>query len=262
VLELHSLGVGAGYGQNDVREMAELLTGLDATAAEGALFRPERAEPGPETVLGKTYSGEGMAPIRAALQDLALRPETARHLAWKLAVHFVSDDPDPDLIGAIAEAYRGSGGGLKASYEALLSHPAAWEPRLLKARQPVDFILAALRALGWNGRDVMALGARPLKRFLLRPMGVMGQEWGRPNGPDGWPEAAENWISPQGLGARIAWAMEVPERLVPQMPDPVAFATRALGPAAEERVLWAAARAETQREGVGLVLASPAFNRR
>jgi uncharacterized protein (DUF1800 family) len=262
VLELHTLGVGAGYGQTDVREMAELLTGLDATAAEGLLFRPERAEPGPETVLGKTYSGAGMAPIRAALQDLAQRPETALHLARKLAVHFVADDPDPDLVGAIAAAYRQSGGGLLAAYEALLTHPAAWVQTLAKARQPLDFTLAALRALGWRGRDVMALGARPLRRFILRPMALMGQEWGRPNGPDGWPESVESWITPQGLGARIAWAMEVPDRLVKTLPDPQDFAQTALGPAADARLLWAVARAETRREGVGLVLASPAFNRR
>jgi uncharacterized protein (DUF1800 family) len=90
----------------------------------------------------------------------------------------------------------------------------------------------------------------------------MGQEWQQPRGPDGWAEEAQAWITPQGLAARITWAMEVPGRLVRPMPDPVMFAHTALGSAADERLLWAVARAESQREGVGLVLASPAFNRR
>ncbi|KAF0113021.1 MAG: hypothetical protein FD150_2171 [Rhodobacteraceae bacterium] len=77
LLELHTLGVGAGYAQTDVRELAELLTGL-AVGPEGFVFDAKRAEPGGETVLGVHYDGKGMGPIRAVLDDLAERPETAR----------------------------------------------------------------------------------------------------------------------------------------------------------------------------------------
>jgi uncharacterized protein (DUF1800 family) len=262
VLELHSLGVGAGYGQDDVRQMALLLTGLEATAEGGFAFRPDRAEPGAETVLGKAYGGEGIAPIKAALRDIAMRGETATHIAHKLAVHFVSDTPDAGLVAALTTAFRDSGGALMAVYRALLTHPAAWEPRLMKARQPVDFILAALRALGMDGAQLRRMDRGPAMRLLARPMALMGQTWQEPAGPDGWPEAAEAWITPQGMAARITWAMEVPGRLVVPMPDPSDFLRRALGPAADERLIWAAARAESTREGVGLVLASPAFNRR
>ncbi len=262
VIELHSLGVGAGYTQTDVRQMALLLTGLDATAREGFLFRPERAEPGAETVLGKPYGGEGLVPIKAALRDLARRPETAAHIARKLATHFVSDTPDADLVATMTTAYQDTGGRLDAVYAALLNHPAAWEPKLMKARQPVDFLLAALRALGLTGDALRKMTRGPFHRMVLRPMALMGQAWQNPNGPDGWAEEAEAWITPQGLGARIAWAMEVPGRLVVPMPDPDVFVKTALGSAADDRLIWAAARAESKREGVGLVLASPAFNRR
>jgi uncharacterized protein (DUF1800 family) len=262
VMELHSLGVGAGYAQNDVRQMALLLTGLDANAQDGFIFHPNRAEPGAETVLGKTYGGEGLAPIKAALSDIARREETAAHIARKLAVHFVSDTPDAALVAAMTAAYRDSDGALMQVYRALLTHPAAWEPKLMKARQPVDFLLAALRALGMTGRELRRMGRGPAQRMLARPMALMGQDWQAAPGPDGWPEEAEAWITPQGMAARITWAMEAPGRLVVPMPDPSAFLRRILGTAADERLIWAAARAESKREGVGLVLASPAFNRR
>ncbi len=98
--------------------------------------------------------------------------------------------------------------------------------------------------------------------MIIGAMKRMGQPWQEPRGPDGWPEAANDWISPQGLAARITWAMEVPGRLVTDMPDPADFARGALGNLASERLLWAVERAENRREGVGLVLASPEFNRR
>jgi uncharacterized protein (DUF1800 family) len=262
VMELQSLGVSASYSQFDVRQMALLLTGLNANPRDGFVFQPNRAEPGSETVLGNTYGGEGLAPIKAALTDLARRPETAAHIAGKLARHFVSDTPDLGLVAAMTAAYRDHDGALMPVYAAMLTHPAAWEPKLRKARQPVDFIIAALRACDITGNDLRQMARGPFSRMVLRPMGLMGQSWQQPNGPDGWPEEAESWITPQGLGARIAWAMEVPGRLLVPMPDPVAFAKRALGSAADERLLWAAARAQSKREGVGLVLASPAFNRR
>ncbi|MBH1974501.1 MAG: DUF1800 domain-containing protein, partial [Rhodobacteraceae bacterium] len=196
LLELHSLGVGAAYSQTDVTQMAELLTGLTAQAEKGMVFEANRAEPGPETVLGKAYDGKGLQPIRAVLQDLALRPETAAHLARKLAVHFVSDEPDPDLVAAIEAAYIESGGDLMASYGALLQHPAAWAMPFEKVRQPYDFVIAGLRAMGISGEAVVAMDRGLLRGVVLQPMAAMGQPYQSADGPDGWPEEAAAWITP------------------------------------------------------------------
>jgi len=260
LIELHTLGVGAGYSQTDVRELAELLTGLAYDPETGFRFAPRWAEPGPETVLGRRYEGAGLKPIHAVLEDLALRPETARHIARKLAVHFVADEPPADLVADLEAAFVASDGDLSVVHAALLHHPAAWGPLGGKARQPIDFVLAGLRALGVTAADLAALA--PLGRLVLNPMRAMGQRIEGPYGPDGWPEAAEAWITPQGLGARIKWALEVPKVLRPDLPDPVDFARAALGDAADPRLLWAAARAESLQDGAALVLASPAFNRR
>jgi uncharacterized protein (DUF1800 family) len=145
LMELHTLGVGAVYSQDDVRQLAELLTGLAVDPVAGFVFDARRVEPGPERVLGRDYAGDGIEAIRAVLADLAARPETARHLAHKLAVHFVADDPDPGLVTAMEAAFRDSGGDLVAVTAALLAHPAAWAEAAAKARQPFDFVVAALR---------------------------------------------------------------------------------------------------------------------
>jgi uncharacterized protein (DUF1800 family) len=261
LLELHTMG--SGYDQSDVRQLAEALTGLtfDRRTGEGH-YDPRLAEPGAETVLGRSYGGETLDMVNGLLGDLALRPETARHLARKLAVHFVSDDPDPALIDTIAAAWSSRGGALMPVYSALLAHPAAWQPELGKARQPLDFLVAALRALGVSGAEVAGWDERRVRHLILDPLAAMGQSWKRPRGPDGWPEEAAAWITPPALSARISWAMKVPAILRRELPDPADFAITALGPDAPQAVTWAAERAEVLAEGVGIVLASAAFNRR
>lgn len=261
LLELHTLGAGAGYTQDDVRQMAELLTGL-IIGKGGFRFDKRRAEPGAETVLGVEYAGDTFAPVVQALDDLSRRPETANHIAHKLAVHFVSDTPDAGLVAAIARAWADTGGDLMAAYTALLTHPAAATPQAAKARQPFDFMVSALRALGLNGADITAMNDGTFRRLVLKPMGDMGQPWQAAPGPDGWPEAPENWISPQGMAARITWAMDAPRHLAQPLPDPALVMTTALGPRASAPLIWAVPRSETLIEALGLVLVSPEFNRR
>lgn len=259
LLELHTLGVGAGYSQSDVRQLAELLTGL-TVGREGFVFDAKRAEPGTETVLGVTYDGKGEAPILQVLEVLAARPETSAHLARKLAVHFVADDPDGGLVDDLDARFRETGGDLLAVSEALAVHPAAATG--VKARQPFDFLIASFRALGVGPEVIMGLEPRAFRRLILDPLQAMGQPFQQAPGPDGWPEREADWITPQGLAARIDWAMQAPQRLVRPLPDPRAFLSRALRGRAGEKLAWAVGAAESARDGVGLVLASPEFNRR
>lgn len=263
VLELHTLGVDGPYTQGDVRQLAELFTGLSAKLADGFVFRKDFAEPGSETVLGKTYAAEaGLEPVLAALRDLAAHPATAEHIARKLAIHFVSDRPDPALVGHVAEHYRSSGGELMAVYGALLEHPAAWQPALENVKPPFDFVASAIRALNVPHTRLKATRPRDLQRGIMLPLRLMGQDWENPAGPDGWPEDDRHWITPQGLAARMGWAMAAPSQLLAQLPDPESFAQASLGAYADQRVRFAARSAETRAEAAGLVLSSPAFQRR
>jgi len=262
LLELHTLGVGAGYSQADVREMAELLTGLTFVPDRGFAFDKARVEPGADLVLGVEYGGEGTEPILRALDDLSVRPETARHIATKLAVHFTADTPDAGLVAALEAEWLRTGGDLAAVAGVLTGHPAAWAPGAGKARQPWDFVVAALRALGVAPEAITALDEDGFLALLHGPMKAMGQDVQNAPGPDGWPEAAEDWITPQAMAARIDWAVDAPGRLLAALPEPRAFALAALGSRADERLLWAVDASESRAEAVGLVLASPAFNRR
>lgn len=262
ILELHTLGVGAKYTQTDVREFAELLTGL-MVDKNGFRFNPRIAEPGAETVLGATYGGARprLEDIHGALANIARRPDTAHHLARKLATHFVSDTPDADHVAHVAAAYTRNEGNLLATYAAMLEHPAAWSERLTKVKQPWDLVVSALRALGIDRQTIGKLTTRDLRRGLSAPLLAMGQQPFRPPGPDGWPEEASAWITPATLTARLDWLSALARRFAGDT-DPRTFVQTALGDAATDTLRFAAQGAEKKWEGVALVLASPEFNRR
>jgi uncharacterized protein (DUF1800 family) len=265
ILELHTVGVGAAYGQDDVRQFAELLTGLTVDRQRGAMvFSPDRAEPGAEAVLGTWYGGAPVAAeaeIDAALDALATHPATARHIAQKLAVHFVADAPDPGLVAHLEATFRDFNGDLMALYAALLEHPASWQGLGGKVRQPFDFVVATLRAAGVADRATLARYVGDPATSPLGALARMNQPIWQPEGPDGWPEEAEAWISPPGLTGRIDWASRLGVALGPEI-DPRAFVETALGPLAREDTRFAARAAAERWEGIALVLASPEFNRR
>jgi uncharacterized protein (DUF1800 family) len=244
--------------------LAELFTGLGLTRDNQFVFRPRMAEPGAETVLGQSYGGgrARLEQVLEALRDLARHPATARHIAWKLAVHFTADKPDPDLVEQLAARYQSTDGDLLAVYQALLEHPAAWAPKLANVKPPFDYVASACRALGLNEDQIAGLRPGQQRRLFLTPLTPMGQRWGFSNGPDGWPEEDSAWITPAALAARLRWALAAPRQLTEPLPDPRQFAATALGHFADARVQFAAGAAETRAEAIGLVLSAPAFQRR
>ncbi|MBE3640591.1 DUF1800 domain-containing protein [Mangrovicoccus algicola] len=268
VLELHTLGVGGSYGQQDVRQMAELLAGVTMTDELETVFRQARAEPGAEHVLGFSSNArrDRMWDVEQALTYLARHPDTAAHLSRKLAVHFLSDAPPDDLVTAMTTRYRETGGDLAQVYAAMLDHPASWDPTLHKIRRPVDFVMASLRGLGADPRALVTMAEETPQRIygrFMQPMRFMGQDWNEPEAPNGWPEEAAAWVSATALSERLKWALRVTELPgVPQDADPVRLAEAGLGALLPEEVRFAAGAAETRREGIALVLVSPAFQRR
>ncbi|MEM1429647.1 MAG: DUF1800 domain-containing protein [Pseudomonadota bacterium] len=267
LLELHTLGVGGPYAQADVRQLAELLAGLSVRPSGEMIFAARRGEPGPETVLGRRYGRRApkLEDIHEVLDDLARHEATARHIARKLAVHFVADTPDPALVDHVAARFSSTEGDLLAVYTALVEHPAAQASERQKAKMPWEFIATSLRLLGAPGRKLAETPLRDVRRHIYAPLTEMSQEWERPPGPDGWPEEAAHWISPQGLAGRISWAMGVPQILMGlgvALPDPRALVEGPLAPLAGDALRFAARAAETREDGVALVLLSPEFQRR
>ena len=262
VMELYTLGVGGPYTQPDIIEFAQVLTGLHwPMRGMEAVYAPPRAEPGAETVLGVTYAAEAdLAVIHAVLDDLARHPATATHLARKMAQHFVADDPDADMVAAMVAAY-GADCDLGAMVAAMLNHPAAWTPVRDKARWPLEYVAAALRALDVPEEALRNPDRRDGAGTLLNPLTGMGQSWQAPPDPSGWPKTAAGWITPQFLAARIDWAMRMPTRILPDLPDPRDFARSAYGDPPPE-VVFAAEAAEDRRTGIGILLSAAAFHRR
>ncbi|WFU12620.1 DUF1800 domain-containing protein (plasmid) [Rhizobium sp. CB3090] len=165
LLELHTLGAGSGYTQDDVRAAAMVLTGITVDRQSvGVDFRKAVAEPGSHQVLGVSY-GRTQRSERDCLQmldDLALNPKTAAHISRKLAIHFISDTPPQAMIDAMTQAWRKTDGDLMAVYGAMLDHPAAWTNEGSKARQPFDFVVAGLRALALPGNAAASAVVDPL----------------------------------------------------------------------------------------------------
>lgn len=254
LLELHTVGVLGGYGQQDVTELARLLTGwtVESGDAPGHRFVPALHEPGPKHVMGRSYP-EGPQALDLVLADLARQPATARHLATRLVRHFVADDPPPALVAAVARAYLDSDGDLLATGQALLGDDLAWAPYPPgKTRRPEELLLALFRVL-----------QLPMGRIepSVAALTAMGQPMGRPPSPQGWPDTEDDWLGPDALLKRVEWAAAV-GRLVGQRVDARAVAERAWGPALSDETRTQIARAESGDQAVALLLASPEFQRR
>ena len=259
IMELHTLGVGSGYTQADVTSFAKVITGwtfahgnnLKPGEVAGVFaFAPQAHEPGPQTILGKTYADTGFDQGKAVLLDLTRHPATATHIAPKLARHFVADGPPPALVARLADTFRRTDGDLAAVSRALIEAKEAWSPQLVKVRSPLHYMCALIRSTG----STLKPGA------ITATLANMGQPLWQPSGPNGYPDIAAAWASPEGLSARLdvvnAMAVKMDRSI-----DPRAFADQHLGAMLSDATRQAIARAETRPQGLGLFFLSPEFMR-
>ncbi|MBV8472807.1 MAG: DUF1800 family protein [Hyphomicrobiales bacterium] len=258
ILELHTLGVGSGYTQGDVTELARILTGWTIVGREGKLgepgtfvFNANAHEPGPAKLLGRTYAQEDVAQGEAALADLAREPATAHHVAFKLVRHFVADSPDAALVGRLAEVFRRTDGDLGALARALALDPEAWRAPPTKVRNPWAFTVAVYRAFGRDPNDPgPALGA----------LNQLGMPLWQPAGPNGFTDVGADWASPEGMKTRVELAAQF-ARQVKNAPKPPELLEQLLGPAASPATREAVARAESQAQAYALLVLSPEFQK-
>ena len=198
VLELHTVGRDAGYTERQVVDSSKILTGftLDDTTTFRAGYDPERHATGRVRVLDFTHrnaDADGRAVLDAYLEHLALHPATARRLARRLAVRFVSDDPPQGLVRDVARAYRRSGSDIPSTLRALVAHPAFRRARWEKTRNPSDDVVHMARVLGL--RPTGALDDSAFVWYLVRQAASQGQVSFRWPTPDGWPEDGAHYLS-------------------------------------------------------------------
>ena len=222
LMELHTLGVqcevsadrpvsmldktcGRGYTQQDVTQVAEVLTGwtIDQPNRSGTYrFEERRHEPGSKTVLGKKIAESGEAEGLEVLHLLATSPATAQFISTKLAVRFVSDAPPQALVDRMAKAYLSSGGDIKTVLRTMFDSPEFWSPEVYRAKvkTPEEFVVSAVRA---SGAEVTT--AIPLFQALEKlGMPLYGMQT-----PNGYSWMAEPWVNSGDLVNRMNFAVSL-----------------------------------------------------
>ena len=258
ILELHTLGVGSGYTQADVTSFARVLTGWTVAGRDGHRGEPGTFafdsglhQPDSAALLGRTYPPGGYGQGEAVLSDLAGHPATARHLATKLVRHFIADPPPPAAVARLAAVFMARDGDLKALSLALVDLPEAWSAPLTGLRDPYSFLLAAYRLLDL---PVVEPGT------LLGSLRTLGMPLWEPAGPNGFPDGAAAWASPESLKLRLDTSAQLALR-VSTAGEPAALLASAFGPTVSDDTRAAVLRAESRQQAVALLLMCPEFQR-
>lgn len=254
-LELHTLGVRSGYTQADVTSFAKVLTGWtwvqpgEPEHGGEFIFNKLLHEPGPQTVLGKTYRQAGVDQGRAVLADLARHPATAQHIAQQLAAHFIADVPPPALVGKLAKSFSDSDGNLKEVAKTLIAADKSWTPQRQKLKAPAQWVAAVLRLTGTQATTPIGL--------VMNAQATLGEPLWRPPAPNGFSDTEAAWIDgvPKRLDVANIFAGRVPA------PDPQTLLETSLGPLASPASRATVARAETRRQALALLVLTPEFLR-
>ncbi|MGO4258275.1 DUF1800 domain-containing protein [Marmoricola sp. RAF53] len=198
LLELHTVGRAAGYTEDDVKSSARILTGwrVDLWKTWGYAYDPASHWTGPVQVLGFSHPNadpDGRAVTKAYLDYLAHHPSTARTIARKLAVHFVSDTPSTALVEYLARVYLANGTAITPVLRALVATAEFRTRAGWKARTPEEDLIATYRALGCQvSRPVNRLSAANAMLWQSANIGLSPFSWPR---PDGRPSNADAWSS-------------------------------------------------------------------
>jgi uncharacterized protein (DUF1800 family) len=271
ILELHTVGSGGGYREVDVTAFAKMLTGWsyvrgwEADSGSGGgtphnrgqfIYRANWHEPGSYTLMGKTYSAPGQQLVIDALDDLALHPATAEHIAFKLVRHFITDTPTRQMVDPIKQKFLQTGGNLKAVALALIDLPAAWSMPFTKLRTPYEYSIAKYRALGMRYRNSDSW-------VLSEPLCALNQMPWEARSPEGYSDETPVWLNPDAMRVRanvarfVSWKL-LPNtaRNVPALADSLFRST--LSPATRSRLVSAA----SSNEALIILFSSPEFQRR
>jgi uncharacterized protein (DUF1800 family) len=259
IMELHTLGVGGGYLQEDVTTLARIITGWSFAGREGRLgtpgsfvFNANAHQPGPQRLLGKSYENTGVTEGEAALADIARHPSTAKFIAAKFARHFVADDPPPALVARLEGVFRKNDGDLKALSLALLDADEAWQAPLSKMRTPYEYLIA-------TGRLLARIPDDPGR--TLGSLNVLGQPLWTPSGPNGFADTNAAWAAPEGMKLRLDIAAQTASRIADSV-DPRDLLEVVAADAASTETRRTIERAESRQQALALLLMSPEFQRR
>jgi uncharacterized protein (DUF1800 family) len=241
IMELHTIGVNAGYTQQDVQEVARCFTGWTFDRKNGGfVFRPRQHDNGPKTVLGHSIpAGGGMQDGETVMDILCSSPACAHFISKEMCQRFVSDDPPEALVNRVATVFTESGGDLRAVTEAILTSPEFLSPANYdnKIKSPLEFAVSAVRAsestitprqpAPWatlvptlEGAAVLgrAKAADRLSHAKRQSINWHVAELGEPlfacTPPTGYGEVSRKWVSPGALIERLNFALALTQQQV------------------------------------------------
>ena len=200
LLELHTLGVDGGFTQQDVIEVARILTGwsIARPAQSGRFqFNDWAHDYGEKMVRGVRFpAGHGMEEGLRFLHRLAIDPATMRHVSHRLCARFVADDPPDGCVDDAVKAWRRTDGDIRAVLRAIFESPDFWTPQALRAKvkTPLEFVVSAVRAVG---------GDPDTTSRLAQMVTLLGQPLYLEPSPAGYPESQEEWVNSGALLHRM-----------------------------------------------------------
>ncbi len=220
IMELHTMVVGSGYSQEDVQELARILTGVgvnfqpvDASAPRpppqpdhirnGLFeFNPGRHDYGVKHLLGHAVEGRGFPEVEEALNILSRHPATATHVCRQIAMYFLSDTPPEPLVQRMAQTFRTSDGDIAGVLAVMFKSPEFSGPPPPKYKDPMQFVLSAVR-LAYDTKVILNSG--PVINWLNR----LGEGLYNHPTPDGYPMVAAAWNAPGQMATRFEIARAI-----------------------------------------------------
>jgi uncharacterized protein (DUF1800 family) len=219
IMELHTMGVGSNYTQQDVQELARCLTGLGidpnpddpklTPAMQAQLvrdglfeFNPARHDYGDKVFLGHAIKGSGMPEIEEVLDILAREPATARHISGEIATYFVADNPPPALVDRMTQTFQHTDGDIAAVLATLFHSPEFTASTGEKFKDPVHYVLSAVR-LAYDDKPI--LNTAPIQGWLNR----MAEGIYNHDTPDGYSLSSTAWNGPGQLAVRFEIARQI-----------------------------------------------------
>lgn len=242
LMELHTLGVDGGYSQKDIVEVAKCFTGWTIADPRGyrraaandingtenrQIARLQRMagvpddiesgefyfnrnwhETGSKTVLGQKVDEGGVKDGLKVIDILVAHPSTAKFIARKLAVKFVSDNPSEGLVNRVAEAFSNSKGDIKTTLRSLFSDKEFFAPENYRAKikSPFELAISSIRALGAETL------AGPAMLGMLTKLGEVPYGY---QAPTGYPDTAEDWVNTGALLERLNFAVAIASNRIP-----------------------------------------------
>ena len=195
IMELHT--VGLGYTQQDVTNMAHILTGWGLTKDKSAFaFQASAHDAKDWVVLGQKIPAGGIEQVQNAINMLAARPETAEHISYQLAQYFVADAPPKTLVKKMAATFLSTGGDLREVYRTLFYSDEFMDRGNIhrKFKSPFKFAVSAVRATNLVPKDYLQ---------LMYKVSSMGEPLYTYLTPNGYPNSSRVWLSPYALLQRI-----------------------------------------------------------